>query len=105
MKMRAGFPIHLVTAGVGVFALATTVRAESNTVQTYNDGGAHNVADDITVGDTGSNNSLDVSNSTDLSNPGYGLMGFGVGADGNSAVVTGGSSWSIGTHLWIGVSG
>jgi T5SS/PEP-CTERM-associated repeat protein len=79
--------------GATSLACPSDARAEDNTTQVYNDGGAHNVPGTLFVGDTGTNNSLSVSNATDLTS-GTGIIGNQATADNNFAVVTGaGSSW------------
>ena len=68
-------------------------------------GGNHNFQNRLYLGNTGTSNSLTISNGAKVGNS-LGLLGFASTSSNNSALVTGtGSQWSNRTDLYVGNSG
>jgi T5SS/PEP-CTERM-associated repeat protein len=79
----------LVFAGVSAIS-----RAEDNTVTVYGDGASVNLGTDLTIGNSGTNNFLIITNGSKLRNV-MGVLGNEATADFNSVLVSGvGSIWS-----------
>ena len=69
-------------------------------------GGTHSFANDLTIGNSSSGNSLLVSNAGQLSVAGNAYLGYNAGANNNSVLVTGsGSVWNVNGSLTVGNSG
>jgi len=88
---------------------ASSSQAEDNTTTTFSSGGSTNLGGALTIGSTGTNNTLLISNGSSVTNT-LGKIGDGVGASNNYATVTGsGSSWfnnNVGGYsLYVGKSG
>ena len=66
----------------------------------------HFVANSLYIGNASTSNQLLVSSGARLTNGSVGYVGSGIGADGNSATVTGpGSRWDMGNELRVGERG
>jgi fibronectin-binding autotransporter adhesin len=76
-----------------VFLGAATMPADDNTTTTFSNGGSTNLGGALTIGSTGTNNTLLISNGTIVSNT-VGTIGDASTANFNSGLVTGnGSVW------------
>ena len=86
--------------------LGGNVSDANNSVSVMNAGTVVNAANNILVGQNGSDNTMSVSNGASVVNLGSSVIGLNATASDNSLLVTGtGSTWSSGTALLIGSSG
>lgn len=86
--------------------LAVVSSADDNTTTVFGDGSSTNLGGSLTIGDTGTNNVLIISNATTVANT-TGTVGNAASANFNSALVTGaGSVWSnSAAFFYIGNTG
>ena len=78
----------------------------NNSISVVNGGTVVDAANNILVGQNGSDNTMSVSNGASVVNLGSSVIGLNATASDNSLLVTGaGSTWSSGTALLIGSSG
>ncbi len=92
----------LLVAGF-LFASGWSVRAEDNTITTIDGITVDNAGADYVVGNTGTNNTLTITNRGELANVSLGTIGNNASANNNAALVTGiGSRWDNTGVLTVG---
>src|ERR1051325_8727454 len=90
---RGTHPLAHMLFIAGLVASSVAVHAEDNTTTTFSGGGSTNLGGALTIGNTGINNTLLISNGTIVSNT-IGTIGNASTANFNSGLVTGnGSTW------------
>ncbi len=82
------------------------LHAEDNTATIISGTVSNHGGAEFYVGNTGTNNYLEINNSGVLTNVTFGYIGYGANANNNRALITGsGSTWNVTTQLFIGYSG